>query len=63
MCIIALVKVIQRRNQARVKNDPISQNEYAYTKNNPIIYVDPSGHVSTYITTCHKGRTYYDELA
>jgi RHS repeat-associated protein len=27
------------------KDDPISLNQYAYTHNNPVMYIDPSGHL------------------
>ena len=33
-------------------NDPLSQNLYAYVSNNPLRYVDPSGHI--------KNSTYYE---
>ncbi|HHW36716.1 MAG TPA: hypothetical protein GXX18_05655, partial [Bacillales bacterium] len=26
------------------ENDPLSLNQYAYTKNNPVVYIDPDGH-------------------
>jgi RHS repeat-associated protein len=44
------------------KNDPLSLNLYSYCANNPIMYIDPSGHVAgsivDYLNTQHKDSTY-----
>jgi uncharacterized protein RhaS with RHS repeats len=29
------------------EKDPLSFNQYAYAKNNPVNYIDPSGYIST----------------
>ncbi|MGP3610973.1 MULTISPECIES: RHS repeat-associated core domain-containing protein [Anoxybacillaceae] len=45
------------------EGDNLSLNLYTYSQNNPIIYVDPSGHaaVSTWVSyTKYKGKLYYD---
>ncbi|MDR1954087.1 MAG: DNRLRE domain-containing protein [Clostridiales Family XIII bacterium] len=35
--------------------DPLSHNKYAYTKNNPVNYTDPSGHLPKFLETAVNG--------
>ena len=42
--------------------NPQYLNRYSYVLNNPLKYVDPTGHESTYCPTCEEQGTFYDSL-
>lgn len=39
-------RFITRDTFQGIQNDPLSLNQYVYTKNNPVMYIDPTGESS-----------------
>ena len=44
-----IARFLQEDTYTGNPNDPLSLNLYTYVKNNPLIYYDPTGHISVYI--------------
>ncbi len=51
-----IARFLQEDTYRGTKNDPLSLNLYAYCRNNPLIYWDPTGHAGEYIQKGDKGK-------
>lgn len=53
-----IARFISEDSYTGEKNDPLSLNLYSYGKNNPIIYMDPTGHMAYKNTMVNDGGSY-----